>query len=333
MKSQLLISPRFQIILRGWLLGAALLAWGPARGQNFVRNPDFEAELGPDNWTVVYAPVDPMPGGIKPANCPTNCGPNDFLVKGRNCLPHRNLGVPSSGTWDGGWSWNGWTNYWNKTGARFQPNHNWGMHAYFKQVVTNLTPGASYSISAWITQFGRTDKADVYMQAIGGLGSLRTVNVTANAKNNPAAWQSYALTNTADSNGRIEVQLHMNKAMSSSDWVYLEVNAFFDHVAVVPVGQPTLTPPFSVLAFTRTNQDISLTWETVMNNAYRLQCSTDLSSWLWVQRSPTLDTNFFAAGPTFTFKTNLSRLFAYDPSFDPTAPLFFRILSTAFTVP
>jgi hypothetical protein len=332
MKSKLLFSSRLQIATQVWVLGVACFVSGLASAQNFVRNPDFEEELGPDNWTVVYAPVDHMTGGIIAANCPTNCGPNDFLVKGRNCLAHRNLGVPSSGTWDGGWSWNNYT-YWNKFGARFQPNHNWGMHAYFKQVVTNLTPGASYSISAWMTMFGRTDKTDVYLQAIGGLGSRRTVNVMTSAINNPAAWQSYALSNTADTNGQIEVRLHMNKAYTTTDWVYLEVNAFFDHVAVVAVGQPTYMPPYNILAFTRTNQDISLTWQTVMNNRYRLQSSTDLSTWSWVQRAPTLDTNFLATGTAITFKTNLTSLFTYDPNFDPTAPLFFRIYSTPFTVP
>jgi hypothetical protein len=104
-------------------------------------------------------------------------------------------------------------------------------------------------------------------------------------------------------------------------------------VAVVPVGQPVYMPPYQILAFNRTNQDITLTWETVMNNRYRVQYSKDLASWSWVQRNPVLDTNFFAGGTTFTLKTNLTSLLSYDPNYDPTGPLFFRIYSTAFAVP
>jgi hypothetical protein len=310
------------------LLGLALLVPPPAAAQNFVRNPDFEEPLGPDNWTVEYAAV--TGGNVIAANRPTNCGPNDFLIKGRTCIAHRNLGVPSSGTWDGA------PTYWNKFGAHLMPNHTWVCHAYFKQVVTNLTPGASYTISAWMTQFGKTTKADVYLEALGGLGARRTVSVVNDAKNNPAGWQPYAVTNTADANGQIEVRLHMNKNMTdvSSLWSYREINAFFDHVAVMPEGQTeSPMPEYQIVAFARSNQDLTLTWETLMNNRYRLQYSTNLSdpaAWAWVERSPYLDTNFFATGPTFTFQTNLASLFAFNPAVDLEAPLFFRIHSTSF---
>jgi hypothetical protein len=111
------------------------------------------------------------------------------------------------------------------------------------------------------------------------------------------------------------------------------MNAYYDHVSVMPEGQTEYLPPYKVLGFERANQDVTLTWQTVMNNRYRLQASTnpaDPLSWSWVQRSPNLDTNFFATGTSFTFKTNLLSLFSYDPAFDPSAPLFFRIHSTSF---
>lgn len=240
------------------------------------------------------------------------------------------MGVPSSGTWDGH------PIYWNKFGGHLMPNHTWVCHAYFKQVVTGLTPGASYSISAWMTQFGKETKAEVYLEALGGLGSKRTVSVTANAKNNPAAWASYAVTNTADANGQIEVRLHMNKNMTdvSSLWSYREINAFFDHVAVMPEGQVECPmPEYKIVSFVRTNQDITLTWETLMNNRYRLQYSTNISdtmSWSWVERRADADTNYLATGTTFTVKTNLTSLFSFNPAVDPNAPVFFRVHSTSF---
>jgi len=324
MKNKLQFLSRCRLAALGWLAGLALLC-GTASAQNFVKNPSFEDPLGPDNWTVEYTGVTVGPAAA--ANRPTNSCANDFLIHGRTCHAHKDLGKPSSGVWDGD------PTYWNKFGAHLKPNHNWLCHAYFKQVVTNLTPNASYSISAWITQWGRTDVSLVYLEALGGLGSKKTPYVTADARNNPAGWQRYAVTNTADANGQIEVQLHLCKNTSTANWVYLESNAFFDDVAVVPAGQTEYMPPYKIVAFARTNQDITLTWETVMNNQYRLQCSTnvsDPSSWVFVQRSPYLDTNWAATATSFTFKTNLLSLFSYDPGFDPSAPLFFRIHSTSY---
>ena len=70
-----------------------------------------------------------------------------------------------------------------------------------------------------------------------------------------------------------------------------------------------------------------------MNNKYRLQVSSDLSnpaSWSFVQWNPKVDTNIHATGTSHTFQTNLLSLFSYDPSFDPDAPLFFRIYSEPY---
>jgi hypothetical protein len=214
------------------------------------------------------------------------------------------------------------------------------MAAYFKQVVTNLTPGSNYTVSAWMGYFDAGDTnagtLQIFLEALGGPdGTVSRVTpyVTLNVRNNPGNWRSYSVNNTASTNGQIEVRLHCKKVKTGSAWNHRQISAFYDHVAVVPAGQTEYLPPYEVVSLARANQDIRLTWETVMNNRYRLQCSKDLSSWSWVQRSPSLDTNFFATGPTFTFKTNLSSLFSYDPTFDPTAPLFFRVYSTSFNVP
>ena len=111
-------------------------------------------------------------------------------------------------------------------------------------------------------------------------------------------------------------------------------NAFYDHVSVVPAGQTSYQPNFNITSVTRTNQDITLTWQSVMNNSYRLQFSTNLSedpnSWTWIQWSPAVDTNLYATGAVFTFKTNLTAMFAYDPTIDTAGPLFFRIRGQSF---
>ncbi len=323
MKNNSRFSSRSCAAALGWLASFALLAC-TATAQNFVKNPGFEDPLGPDNWTVEYTAV--TVGPIAAGNRPTNSCPNDFLIQGRTCHAHKDLGKPNSGAWDGA------PTYWNKFGAHLKPNHNWLGHAYFKQVVTNLAPG-NYAISAWIVQWGRTDVSQVYMETLGGLGSKRTVNVTADARNNPAGWQRYTVTNTPDANGKIEVQLHMCKNTTTANWVFLESNAFFDDVSVVTAGQTEYMPPYKMLSILRTNQDITLNWESVMNNQYRLQYSTNVSdpnSWYFVQLNPYLDTNYFAAGTNFTFKTNLLSMFAFDPAFDPAAPLYFRIYSTSY---
>jgi hypothetical protein len=331
MKIKLLSFSRCQSAAMGLLLAMALLTPGSAGAQNFVKNPDFEKPLGPDNWTIVYTNV--TDGSVPAANRPTNCGPWDFFIAGRTTMAHKDM-VP--GDWDGTG-----TNYWSKFGGHFAANHTWLMHAYFKQVVTNLTPLAQYQVSAWMTQMTKNDsfltKAQVYMEVLGGVGgniSRKTPYVTDNCHNNPAGWKMYSVTNTASSSGQLEIRLHFNKnQIIAETWEYRNLNAYYDHVSVIRAGQTEYLPPYRIVSFARTNQDITLQWQTVMNNRYRLQASTNVSdpmSWTWVERSPYLDTNFFATGTSYTFQTNLLSLFSYDPAFDLNAPLFFRIYSTSF---
>ncbi len=301
--------------------------------QNFVKNPDFEEPLGPDNWTIVY---------VYPS------GPCDFLVAGRTTTASKDI-VP--GTWDGGVG--GSTNYWNKLGGHFMPNHVGQMHAYFRQVVSGLQPGSNYVCSAWMVQYGRFTNpnhlADEYMETIG-TQDLRTDSVTNNASNNPYAWAMYALTNAATPSGQIEIQLHYNKtrtiAYGSNPWEYRNCNGYFDRVAVVPEGQTDFQPPYSIVSFDHTGPDVGLLWETVMNNRYRIQASAnvaDPASWHWVERSPLLDTFFSALGTSLTFTTNVPSMFYYDPPapslppewrtrvyFDPDAPLFLRIYAESY---
>jgi hypothetical protein len=330
MKNKLPSFSHYRTHARALLLGIGLLVAGLASAQNFVKNPDFEDPLGPDNWTVGYAAV--FGGG---SNQPTNCGPFDFLFAGRSTMAHKDM-VP--GTWDG--EDRTGTNYWSKFGGIFAPNHTWMMHGYFKQIVKGLTPGAYYDVSAWMAFFSGNDaylaKCNIYLEAIGLLGSKTTpypaANVT-NVNNNPAGWWRYAVTNRATSAGEIEVRLHFNKFGTTSTWEYRNFNALYDHVAVVPTGQSEYLPAYKILSCTRSNLDLTLTWQSVMNNRYRIQYTRDLfnpASWSFVQWSPKLDTNLYASGTNYTFTTNLACLFSYDPSVDLTKPLFFRIYSRGY---
>lgn len=302
------------------LLGFALFAATSICAQNFVKNPDFERELGPDNWTVVYV----------------NCDPWDFLIADRSTMAHKDM-VP--GTWDGH------PNYWSKQGGHFAPNYvNALPEAYFQQVVSGLQPGAPYTVSAWMVQYTRNDnylaRSQVWMEALGGpdgTTSERTGYVTANANNNPGGWQRYSINDvSASAGGQIEVRLHykMIQTISANNATeYRNLNAFYDHAAVVPQGQGNPMPPYRITSLTRANQDILLQWDTVMNNKYRIQVSSDLfnpAAWSYVQWSPKMDTNIHAPGTSYTFQTNLLSLFSYDPSFNPDAPLFFRIHSETY---
>jgi hypothetical protein len=334
MKSNCLSLSRCVIAAQGLLLGLALLTSGSASAQNRVKNPDFEQELAPDNWTIVYTGVS------NSTAWPKECGPDDFAIIGRTRLAPKDL-VP--GTWDGADGTE--TNYWNTFGLHFKPGHDGRMHAYVRQVVTNLTPYSQYAVSAWITQYDgqQVDKVQLYMEVLGGVTgniSRKTPYVQTTSKDNPAGWNRYTLTNSATTSGQIEIRLHYNKWDSTVTEKWRNMDGFFDHVSVMPVGQTEYLPPYKILALTRTNQDITLQWQTVMNNRYRIQASTnpsDPNSWAMIERALNVDTNFMATGTTFTFKTNVAALFYYDPPsvrvpvyFDLNGPLFFRIYSESF---
>jgi len=269
MKSRL--SRCCQVVATKLLPSLALLIAVSVSAQNFVKNPDFEEPLGPDNWTVEY----------------DNCDPADFLIADRTTMANRDM-VP--GTWDGHPTW------WSKFGGTFAPNYcNGQPHAYFRQVITGLTPLSTNVCSAWMIQMTRNERwlslAQVYMEVLGGAAgniSKKTPYVTDNANNNPWAWKRYAVTNTASVQGKLEIRLHYKIIDTTAQiWEYRNLNAFYDHVYVVPIGsQNEPTPPYGVNSFTVANETATLGWETVSNHIYGLQTTSDLLSgtnWSWVK--------------------------------------------------
>ena len=222
-----------------------------------MKNPDFEEPLGSNNWSVVYV----------------YGGPSDFAVHDRTTIAHKDK-VP--GTWDGH------PNYLDVYGAEFQPYHDGKMHAYFKQSVTGLKPGSNYVVSCWMVHFTElsTNTVLVYLEALGGPAgnvSRTTPYVTQYCNNNPSAWQMYAVTNTASTSGQIEVRLHFNKnTWTTFLWEY--TRAYYDHVAVMLPGQSL--PPFRILSLSLANETNAVfKWETVMNNTYRIDVSSNLLTW------------------------------------------------------
>ncbi len=111
------------------LFGAAtLFGWAAAFAD--VVNPGFENPLGSE-WTVVYT------GGAA----------GDFTVRGRDTA------LKYSGSY----------------GAHFQTTTDEANRfAYFKQVVSGLTPGGTYNLSVYMKHvWDRTDKYYGYLEAVG----------------------------------------------------------------------------------------------------------------------------------------------------------------------
>src|ERR1043166_9183297 len=109
--------------------------------------------LGTTSWTLGYI----------------RGGPPDFEIQDRTTAASR------------GWDYGDF-------GAELRPFHNKLAHAYFTQTVTNLAVGQPYTVSGWMsedwwsapsgtnaynpTSDGKRNSFLVYIEAIGGLGTL-----------------------------------------------------------------------------------------------------------------------------------------------------------------
>jgi endonuclease/exonuclease/phosphatase family metal-dependent hydrolase len=71
-----------------------------------------------------------------------------------------------------------------------------------------------------------------------------------------------------------------------------------DHLPVFMVFGNPYNKPFRLLSIARSNQSVSLTWQSVPGQIYRVDASSNLFAWM------TLASNLVAAGSSHTFTTN-----------------------------
>jgi len=188
------------------VLGLVILLGNCARGQNLLKNGDFESPFPVEDPTVGWAVV--FPGGA-------DGDYTDWAIAGRTRAASRVAGGH---------------------GAHLRPN-NWGtVHAYFTQVVTNLTPGRVYrlDILKMRSNFKYTDEGTsplqkVYAALVSGSSSNAVHGYSTN--NGP-----YTLTITCAPTRRIEAQLHNWKRYmvneSAEDMKHAKCSAWFDDVSL-----------------------------------------------------------------------------------------------------
>jgi len=191
MKRKLVLPSHYHLAAGALCSIATLLIGFSACAQNLLINGDFEFPLG-TNWTVVY--------GTDNTSAPpyqAYGGPGDFAIADRTTFASRSAGG---------------------MGAHLRSNNDGQMHAYFKQAVSGLTPGANYTLSGWMKYyqagFKLNHKVRIYFEAVGGLGTNSTIDISANDdpdNQTNLVYHQYFVTNTADAGGRIEVRLHLDK--------------------------------------------------------------------------------------------------------------------------
>jgi hypothetical protein len=185
-------------VIRGALLGFAVLACVSASAQNLLKNGDFEQPLGPTNWTVVYV----------------QGSPDDFEIKDRTTEADRQAASQQ-----------------NKRGAHLRPCTDWNAHAYFSQTVANLVPGHSYTVQGDL-RWHRGDFGNaavtyrVYFEAIGQ-GTARSSDVP-----DLESWSHFSVTQTPDASGKIEVRLHLDKYRGCTYDKMILINGHFDNFFV-----------------------------------------------------------------------------------------------------
>jgi hypothetical protein len=210
MKNRFPIPFRYHPATGGLFLGLVLLVCASASAQELLKNGSFESPFPVSDPTAGWAIV--FPGG-------TDGDYADWAIAGQTKAASRVSGGH---------------------GAHLRPNNSGTIHAYFKQVVTNLTPGAVYTlnIQRMRSNFKYTDEGSpplqkVYAAMISGSSSNAVHGYSTN--NGP-----YSLTITCDASGQIEVQLHNWKRYMSNegaeDMKHAKCSAWFDDFSL------TLTP-------------------------------------------------------------------------------------------
>jgi hypothetical protein len=208
MKIKPLFSLRLLSATREVLLGCIVLLCVSSNAQNLLKNASFENPIDPEgssgttNWTVVYA----------------YGGPGDFAYADRTS----EACWPDDPTYPGG--------VW---GAAFRINHDSYSHAYHKQIITGLTPGASYKLSGYMHCGFDNAKFDVYIAMLGGAGGTAVVSNRATDTRT-----KYVMVNTASTSGQIEVRVGLNKkdtfVSEVGDAKFTKSTGWFDVFSLTP---------------------------------------------------------------------------------------------------
>jgi len=184
-----------------------LLLVASVNAQELLKNGDFESPFPVSDPTAGWAVV--FPGGPDGDYA-------DWAIAGRTLAASRVAGGH---------------------GAHLRPNNSGTVHAYFQQVVTNLTEGAPYTLSIHKMRAGTgvydVEKLRVYMAAVSGSSSNAVFG-------NAYTDGPYSLTVTCSASRQIEVQLHNWKRWmdneSVEDMKHAKCSAWFDDCSL------TLTP-------------------------------------------------------------------------------------------
>ena len=78
-----------------------------------------------------------------------------------------------------------------------------------------------------------------------------------------------------------------------------------DHLPVLTTFANPYDKPFRLLDLTRSNPTVTMMWQSVLGQPYRVETSTNLTLWT------VLATNLVAANFTFTYATNLPDALRY----------------------
>ncbi len=198
---------RYRLAAGGFFLGLALLLCASASAQELLKNGDFEAPFPVSDptagWALVYA----------------DGGPDDFAIAGQSTEASRCC---------------------SGHGAHIRPN-SWNYaHAYFTQVVTNLTESASYTLNIQKMKAG-FKYADEGPSPILKVYASMTSGPSSNAVHGYSTnIGPYSLVMACSATRQIEVQLHMWKRWmsneSAEDMKHTKCSGWFDDFSL------TLTP-------------------------------------------------------------------------------------------
>ncbi len=202
MKNKLLASFRPRPSVGELLLGLAFLFCASVGAQTeLLKNGSFSDPF----------PVSSPTAGWQLAFWEGRGGPADFAIAG----PSNEASSPGGGR-----------------GAHLRASHPGPAWAYFKQVVTNLTEGASYTLTIQklrVLDANHLAQLSIYMAAVSG----STSNVVFGTETNIP----YSLSITCSATRQIEVQLQYNKKTiptddTPDDYKSIETGAHYDEVSL-----------------------------------------------------------------------------------------------------